>query len=318
MQIIRHIDENSQNLTGSVVTLGNFDGIHRGHQALIGGAVSDSKQIGVPSVVLTFEPHPLRVLAPERAPKLILASKDKMQILQSLGVDVVAVQHFDLAFAKRSAEEFVSDLLVRRLKARKIWVGRDLRFGQGRKGTVDDLIRWGRDLAFDVAVVEPILVQGNRVSSSRIRELVSKGRVDEVKDMLGRYHFVSGRVVEGNRRGRELGFPTANIAARTEVLPSDGIYATLFHIDTRVLLSVSSIGRNPTFGPGPRTVESFIIDFDEAIYGKTVRLSFIKRIRDEVKFSSIPELIAQIRSDVQSAEAIFRDSSISSDLPSIS
>jgi riboflavin kinase/FMN adenylyltransferase len=241
-----------------------------------------------------------------------------MQILQSLGVDVVAVQHFDLAFAKRSAEEFVSDLLVRRLKARKIWVGRDLRFGQGRKGTVDDLIRWGRDRAFDVAVVEPILVQGNRVSSSRIRELVSEGRVDEVKDMLGRYHFVSGRVVEGNRRGRELGFPTANIAARTEVLPSDGIYATLFHIDTRVLLSVSSIGRNPTFGPGPRTVESFIIDFDEAIYGKTVRLSFIKRIRDEVKFSSIPELIAQIRSDVQSAEAIFRDSSISSDLPSIS
>lgn len=318
MQIIRHIDENSQNLTGSVVTLGNFDGIHRGHQALIGGAVSDSKQIGVRSVVLTFEPHPLRVLAPERAPKLILAPKDKMQILQSLGVDVVAVQHFDLAFAKRSAEEFVSDLLVRRLKARKIWVGRDLRFGQGRKGTVDDLIRWGRDLAFDVAVVEPILVQGNRVSSSRIRELVSKGRVDEVKDMLGRYHFVSGRVVEGNRRGRELGFPTANIAARTEVLPSDGIYATLFHIDTRVLLSVSSIGRNPTFGPGPRTVESFIIDFDEAIYGKTVRLSFIKRIRDEVKFSSIPELIAQIRSDVQSAEAIFRDSSMSSDLPSIS
>jgi riboflavin kinase/FMN adenylyltransferase len=318
MQIIPHIDENSQNLTGSVVTLGNFDGIHRGHQALIGGAVSDSKQIGVPSVVLTFEPHPLRVLAPERAPKLILAPKDKMQILQSLGVDVVAVQHFDLAFAKRSAEEFVSDLLVRRLKARKIWVGRDLRFGQGRKGTVDDLIRWGRDRAFDVAVVEPILVQGNRVSSSRIRELVSKGRVDEVKDMLGRYHFVSGRVVEGNRRGRELGFPTANIAARTEVLPSDGIYATLFHIDTRVLLSVSSIGRNPTFGPGPRTVESFIIDFDEAIYGKTVRLSFIKRIRDEVKFSSIPELIAQIRSDVQSAEAIFRDSSISSDLPSIS
>ena len=318
MQIIRHIDENSQNLTGSVVTLGNFDGIHRGHQALIGGAVSDSKQIGVPSVVLTFEPHPLRVLAPERAPKLILAPKDKMQILQSLGVDVVAVQHFDLAFAKRSAEEFVSDLLVRRLKARKIWVGRDLRFGQGRKGTVDDLIRWGRDLAFDVAVVEPILVQGNRVSSSRIRELVSKGRVDEVKDMLGRYHFVSGRVVEGNRRGRELGFPTANIAARTEVLPSDGIYATLFHIDTRVLLSVSSIGRNPTFGPGPRTVESFIIDFDEAIYGKTVRLSFIKRIRDEVRFSSIPELIAQIRSDVQSAEAIFRDSSISSDLASIS
>jgi len=317
MQIIRHITENNQNLAGSVVTLGNFDGIHRGHQALINGAVSDAKQLGIPSIVLTFDPHPLKVLAPGRAPKLILAPKDKMQLLQSLGVDIVAVQQFDLAFAMRSAEEFVSDLLVRGLKARKIWVGRDLRFGQGRKGTVDDLIRWGRDLAFDVAVVEPILVQGNRVSSSRIRELVSKGRVDEVKNMLGRYHFVSGRVVEGNRRGRELGFPTANLAARTEVLPSDGIYATVFHLDGRALLSVSSIGRNPTFGPGPRTVESFIIDFHEQIYAKSVRLSFIKRIRDEMKFSSVPELIAQIRSDVQSAEAIFREGSIFSNLPGI-
>lgn len=304
MQIIRHIGEQDQDLAGSVVTLGNFDGIHLGHQALIAGAVSDSKKLALPSVVLTFEPHPLSVLAPDRVPKLILAHKDKMQLLQSFGVDIVAVQHFDLSFAKVSAEDFVRDLLVRRLKAKKIWVGQDLRFGQGRRGDVEDLKRWGRELGFEVAVVEPVLVDGNRVSSSHIRALLSGGRVDEVKTMLGRYHFISGRVVEGHQRGKDLGFPTANLSSRTEVLPGDGIYATLFHLGTRVLPSVSSVGLNPTFGAGPRTVESFIMGFDENIYGQAVQLSFVKRIRNEIKFSSVPDLIAQIRNDVRDAEAI--------------
>jgi riboflavin kinase/FMN adenylyltransferase len=307
MQIIRHIGEQFQNLPGSVVTLGNFDGIHLGHQALISGAVSDSKKRALPSVVLTFEPHPVSVLAPERAPRLILAHKDKMQLLQGFGVDIVAVQHFDLSFASMGAADFVRDLLVRRLKARKVWVGKDLRFGQGRKGDVGDLTRWGSEVGFEVAVVEPVLVDGNRVSSSRIREFLSAGRVDQVKAMLGRYHFISGRVVEGQRRGKDLGFPTANLAPRTEVLPGDGIYATLFHLGARVLPSVSSIGRNPTFGDGPRTVESFIMDFDENIYGAAAQLSFVKRIRDEIKFASVPDLIAQIHRDVSDAEAILRD-----------
>ena len=306
MQIIRHIGEQDQSFAGSVVTLGNFDGIHLGHQALITAAVTDSKKLGLPSVVLTFEPHPLSVLAPDRKPKLILAHKDKMQLLQGFGVDIVAVQHFDLAFAKISAEDFVSELLTRRLKACKLWVGKDLRFGQGRKGGVEDLQRWGEKLGFEVAIVEPILVAGDRVSSSRIRQFLSDGRVDEVQAMLGRYHFVSGRVVEGQRRGKDLGFPTANLSPRTEVLPGDGIYATLFHLGGRVLPSVSSIGVNPTFGAGPRTVESFIMGFDENIYGETVQLSFVKRIRNEIKFSSVPNLVAQIRDDVRDAEAILQ------------
>jgi riboflavin kinase/FMN adenylyltransferase len=306
MQIIRHIGEQDQSFSGSVVTLGNFDGIHLGHQALITAAVTDSKKLGLPSVVLTFEPHPLSVLAPDRKPKLILAHKDKMQLLQGFGVDIVAVQHFDLAFAKISAEDFVSELLTRRLKARKLWVGKDLRFGQGRKGGVEDLQRWGKELGFEVAIVEPILVDGDRVSSSRIRQFLSDGRVDEVQAMLGRYHFVSGRVVEGQRRGKDLGFPTANLSPRTEVLPGDGIYATLFHLGGRALPSVSSIGVNPTFGAGPRTVESFIMGFDENIYGETVQLSFVKRIRNEIKFSSVPNLVAQIRDDVRDAEAILQ------------
>ena len=317
MQIIRHIGEQPPDFAASVVTLGNFDGIHLGHQALIGGAVADAKQLGVPSVVLTFEPHPLKVLAPARAPKLILAHKDKMQLLQELGVDVVVVQLFDLSFAKIGPEEFVHGLLVDRLKTKKLWVGKDLRFGQARKGSVDDLLRWGGRLGFEVSVVEPILVDGHRVSSSRIRELVGGGRVDEAKPLLGRYHFVSGRVTQGHRRGKDLGFPTANITARTEVLPLDGIYATVFHLGERDLLSVSSIGLNPTFGQGPRTLESYILDFNEEIYGAAVRLSFVKRIRAEKKFSSVPDLVAQIGADIGNAEAIFRDLKIVSAISSM-
>jgi riboflavin kinase/FMN adenylyltransferase len=317
MQIIRHIGEQSPEMTGSVVTMGNFDGIHLGHQALIGGAVSDARRLGMPSIVLTFEPHPLKALAPGRAPKLLLAHKDKIQMLQNFGVDIVAVQHFDLNFARVSAEDFVRGLLVARLKVKRIWVGMDLRFGQGRKGSIDDLRRWGGALGFEVAVVEPILVNGTRVSSSGIRELIGAGRVDEVKPMLGRYHFVSGKVTEGQRRGRELGFPTANLAVRTEVLPLDGIYATLFQLGNRTLPSVSSIGLNPTFGAGPRTVESYVMNFNEMVYGEAVRLSFIKRIREEKKFASAAELVAQIHDDVQCAEAVLLDLQIGPVSPSL-
>ena len=305
MQIVRHTDTPAFKLQRSVVTMGNFDGIHRGHQALIGGAVNDARCLKIPSVVLTFEPHPLQVLAPERAPKMLLSHRDKMELLRSLGVDIVMIQHFDLQFANLAAEEFVRDVLLGRLKAAKVWVGRDLRFGQGRKGSVDDLIRWGAESNFQVGIIEPILVDGVRVSSSCIRQLIIDGRVDAAKTLLGRYHFVSGRVTPGHRRGRDLGFPTANISSRTEVLPADGIYATLFHLDERVLLSVSSVGLNPTFGAGPRTIESFILEFNEDIYGASIKLAFVKKIREEKKFASIEELTSQIRRDVASAQAIF-------------
>jgi riboflavin kinase/FMN adenylyltransferase len=308
MQIVRHPDPHAPKLQGSVVTMGNFDGIHLGHQALIDGAVEDARSSRMPSVVLTFEPHPLQVLAPERAPKMLLSHKDKMELLRSLGVDVVMIQHFDLQFAKLAAEEFVRVVLLDRLKAAKIWVGKDLRFGQGRKGCVDDLLRWGTEAGFQVGIVEPILVDGVRVSSSRIRQLITDGKVDGARSLLGRYHFVSGRVVTGHQRGHDLGFPTANISGRTEVLPADGIYATLLHLGERTLLSVSSVGLNPTFGAGPRTIESHILNFHEDIYGAHVKLAFVKKIRDEKKFASTDELVNQIRGDVASAQVIFETS----------
>jgi riboflavin kinase / FMN adenylyltransferase len=305
MDIFRHIDDRGLALRGSVATLGNFDGVHLGHQALLRSTVEDARRFRSKSVVLTFEPHPLKILAPERAPKLIVAHKDKMQLFQAFGVDIVVVQNFNASFASLEAEKFVQRFLVERLKIKKVWIGRDLRFGKGRKGGVHDLMRWGEQMGFAVGVMEPVVVNGTRVSSSRIRHLLAEGRVDEVEPMLGRYHFVSGRVVSGHRRGRELGFPTANISSRTEVMPEDGIYATLFQIGEQKFLSVSNVGVNPTFGDGPRTVESFIFDFKDDLYGELVKLFFVKKIREEKKFASVDQLVEQMSADVANAREVF-------------
>jgi riboflavin kinase / FMN adenylyltransferase len=319
MLIIRHIDDPTLALVGSSVTLGNFDGIHVGHQALIKNAVNDAQRLGLRSAVLTFEPHPLRILAPERAPKMLLTHKDKMQLLQSLGIDYVVIQQFDRSFASIGAEEFVRKYLIERLRAKKVWVGKDLRFGKGRAGDVDKLRIWGEQSGFEVGVVEPVMVSGERVSSSRIRELLVAGKVAAVQPMLARYYFVSGKVVPGHRRGREIGFPTANIASRAEILPRDGIYATMFHIGQNTLPSVTSIGLNPTFGAGgSRTIESYILNFDREIYGESVKLSFLARLREEKNFASVELLIEQIRRDVAEAEALLTSvisSSCFSDAP---
>jgi len=230
-----------------------------------------------------------------------------MALFESFGVDIVIAQSFNRQFASIAADDFVRRFLVDRLKVRKLWVGRDLRFGQSRHGEVNDLVRLAPDSGFQVGVLDPILLQGVRISSSRIRQLVQEGRVDEARPMMGRYHFVSGRVVTGHRRGRELGFPTANISSPTEVIPLDGIYASLIQIKNKQWLSVSNIGVNPTFGDGPKTIESFIFDFDGDIYGESVKLSFVKRIREERKFVMVKDLVAQMHEDVNRAKAIFKE-----------
>jgi riboflavin kinase / FMN adenylyltransferase len=306
MKAFSDIDDQQLSLTGSVVTMGNFDGIHLGHQALVRHTVEESKRLRYPSIVLTFEPHPLKVLAPERAPRLLLSYQDKLDLFQTLGVDIVIAQRFDRQFASIAAEDFVLRFLVGRLKTKKLWVGRDLRFGQGRKGGTGDLLRVAPQVGFQVGVLDPVSSDGIRISSSRIRGLVEVGCVDEVQPMLGRYHFVSGRVVTGQGRGRKLGFPTANISSQTEVVPLNGIYATLIEVKSKQWLSVSSVGVNPTFGDGPRTVESFIFDFESEIYGEAVKLFFVKRIRDEKKFVTVEDLIAQMHRDVNQAKVIFK------------
>lgn len=304
MEIFRHIEDRNLAIARPVLSLGNFDGIHLGHQALLQRVVQDAKALGGRSVVLTFEPHPLTVLAPERAPRLILTHKDKMLLLQSSGVDVVIIQAFNSSFANVEAEEFVRRYLIERLKVHKMWVGRDLRFGKGRKGRVEDLIRLGAEDGFEVGIVDPVELEGVRVSSSRIRKLIDQGEVHKVPRFLGRYHFVSGRVIPGYQRGRQLGFPTANIVPRTEVLPLDGIYATYLQLDERQWPSVTNIGVNPTFGEGPRTIETYIFDFSGDLYGRSVKLFFVKRIREEKKFSSAETLVGQMKKDALSAQEI--------------
>jgi riboflavin kinase / FMN adenylyltransferase len=305
MEIFRDIEDPQLKLSGSVVTMGNFDGIHLGHQALLRHTVEDAKQRGLPAIVLTFEPHPLKLLAPERAPRLLIAPEDKMELLEDFGIDTVIAQTFDRQFSSLSAEDFVSRCILGRLKTRKIWVGRDLRFGRERQGSVDNLVHWGAAYGFEVGIVEPILLNGVRISSSQIRRFIEQGRVHEVKPLLGRYHFIGGRVVAGRKRGRDLGFPTANICSRTEAIPLDGIYATIIEIRTKPWLSVSSIGVNPTFADGTRTVETFVLDFEHDLYGEPVKLSFIERIREERKFPTAEALVAEMENDVSSARAIF-------------
>jgi riboflavin kinase/FMN adenylyltransferase len=305
MLVFHDIDDPGLSLGASVVTLGNFDGIHLGHQALVSKTVEEARRRNAASVVVTFDPHPLKVLAPARAPRLILTTQDKIEMLRELGVAVTISQRFDNAFANLRAEEFVRRSIADRLKAKKMFVGRDLRFGHAREGSVEQLVGWGEALGFEVSIVEPILVNGVRVSSSRIRELIQDGRVDEARALLGRHHFISGTVIEGNRRGRQIGFPTANIATRTEVVPGNGIYATLFYVDGNWWPSASSIGVNPTFGAGRRTIESYILDFDRDIYNKTIKLAFVEKIREEKKFSDVASLVAQIEIDVKIARGVF-------------
>ncbi len=307
MEIFRHIEDRSLSILKPILTMGNFDGIHLGHQALLQRVVQEAKARGGRSVVLTFEPHPLRILAPERAPRLILTHKDKMRLLENHGVDVVVIQAFNSSFADLQAREFVQRYLIDRLKVHKIWVGRDLRFGKGRQGRVEDLMRWGAEGGFEVGIVEPIQLGSIRISSSRIREMIERGSVDEVNPLLGRYHFVSGRVAPGYQRGRHLGFPTANVVTRTEVLPPDGIYATFLQVHGTQWPSVTNIGINPTFGGGPRTIETYIFDFSGDIYGQRVQLFFVKRIREERRFSSPDLLVEQMKRDVLSAQKILSE-----------
>lgn len=307
MEIFRHIEHRSLSIPKPILTLGNFDGIHLGHQVLLQSAVREAKAEGGRSVVLTFEPHPLEVLAPEHAPRMILTLKDKLRLLESFGLDVAIVQTFNQEFAQVEAKEFVRRYLIDRLKVHKVWVGRDLRFGNGRKGQVEDLVRWGAEAGFGVGIVDPVESEGVRISSSRIRSMIERGEMEGVRRFLGRHHFVSGQVVRGHQRGQHLGFPTANVVARTEVVPLDGIYATLMQVGERHWPSVTNIGKNPTFGVGPRTIETYIFDFQGDLYGRAVRLFFVGRIREEKKFPSAELLVEQMKRDVLSAQNILAD-----------
>jgi riboflavin kinase/FMN adenylyltransferase len=289
----------------SAVTVGNFDGVHRGHQALVSAAVGQAADAGGTSVVLTFDPHPARVLRPAHAPAELTTLEQKAELLAALGVDRLAILPFDPAVARLSAAEFAGTVLRETLGARRVVVGASFRFGRGREGDARALVELGAGLGFLVHAVAPVLEGGRPVSSSRVRSDLARGHVAEARALLGREHFVDGRVVPGDGRGRTIGVPTANLDPENEVLPAPGVYAGRCRLaEGGDWPAVVNLGRRPTFGGGALALEAHLLDFSGDLYGRRLRLAFHERLRDEQRFSSTEELVARIHDDVRQARAV--------------
>jgi riboflavin kinase/FMN adenylyltransferase len=296
------------------VTVGNFDGVHRGHQALVAAAAEEAARARGTTVVLTFDPHPLRVIDPARAPSTLMTPAQKAEILDALGVDVLAVVPFTPGRAAQSAEEFVREMLAGTLGARTVVVGEGFRFGHGRAGDAALLTRLGAALGFAVRSMPPVLHESTPISSSRIREALAEGRVDVAREMLGRSFFVDGRVVKGDGRGRTLGVPTANLGVVNETLPALGVYAgwvrRLEPHPAGRWPAVANLGRRPTFEGRDTTVEAHVLDREEDLYGASLRLEFVARLRGERAFSGPSALVEQIRRDIEAARGLLDDGGV--------
>lgn len=292
-------------LRGAVVAIGNFDGLHRGHQALFTRARERARERRAKAAVLTFEPHPARVLAPQFAPPLILTLEEKLAGIKQAGLDAVVVQPFDRAFAATPPRAFVDEILVASLGVSGVVVGPDFSFGHKGAGKVPELKAWLAPHGISVDVVPAVTEGGMVCSSSKVRELVREGRVDAAAIVLGRRYSLTGQVEDGDKRGRRMKVPTANLKTSRELLPKIGVYATGAKLeDGRELASVTNVGLRPTFdGEGVR-IEAHLLSFTGELYGRPLELFFYERLRDERKFASADELRAQIAKDVEAARAV--------------
>jgi len=297
----------------TILTIGAFDGVHRGHQALISSVVERARATNRLAAVITFHPHPAVVLAPQRAPRYLTTPGEKMALLEGLGVDLGVLFPFNRQVAAMSARDFMA-MVSRYLRLRELWVGPDFALGRNREGNIERLQELGQELGYDLRVVEPIGDAGGSqaFSSSRIRELLAQGRVEDAALQLGRYFRLSGEVVIGARRGHKLGFPTANLEVRPErAIPADGVYAVFALLGSERYPAVANVGVRPSFENGERTVETYILDFDQDIYGCDLVVEFVTRLRNERRFERIDDLIAQIERDSEAARPILgRQSSL--------
>lgn len=306
MRIVRGIKNFTERLPNPVLTLGNFDGVHLGHQAIFRKVVERAREIGGTSVAFTFEPHPLKVLSPERSPQLLNTFHGKLRLFEAAGIEVVICANFTRVFADQHPEDFAREVLHKQIGVKEVYVGYDYAFGKGREGSIESLKRMGQTYGFKVGVIEPVQVDGVVVSSSTIRDLITGGRVEEGARLLGRHYTIEGEVVHGSHRGHTLGFPTANIKSANELIPAFGVYAVLARVESRMLKGVASIGIRPTFDGGPVSMEVFLFEFSEDLYGKEMEVAFVKRLRGEVKFSDVKALVRQIQKDVQKAREALR------------
>ena len=290
---------------GSVACIGAFDGLHLGHRALIGRAVSRARALGVTSVAVSFEPLPREFFAKGVKPPRLMLAHAKAEGLFALGCDQIGLLRFNARLASMHAEDFVRQLLVQRLNVREVWVGPDFRFGKGRIGDLDLLQAMGRDMGFTAHAIEPVLEGGERVSSTRIRAALVSGDFDTATRLLGRPYAIGGHVVHGKRLGRTLGYPTANLRFGGKTPALRGIYATWVHgVTPAPWPSVSSFGTRPTVNGVEPLLEAHLFDFDGDLYGQRIEVEFVARLRDEEKFDGLPALVAQMQIDDQQARDI--------------
>jgi len=301
MRIVRGIKSLSEQLPNPVLTLGNFDGVHLGHQAIFEKVIERARAIGGTSVAFTFEPHPLKVLAPERSLRLLNTFHGKMRLLETAGLDVVICAKFTRAFADQNPEDFAREVLAKTIGVKEVYVGYDYAFGKGREGSIESLKRMGKTYGFEVGVIEPVSIDTIVVSSSILRDLISAGKIEEASKLLGRSYAIEGEVVHGAHRGHTIGFPTANLHTANEVLPAFGVYAVHADVGGRRFQGVASIGIRPTFDAGPVSIEVYLFGFEGDLYGQQMEVQFVKRLRGEEKFSDVDSLVRQIRKDVDEA-----------------
>lgn len=306
-----HGTDNAEIARPTVLTLGVFDGLHLGHQLIVRTVVERAGEIDAVPTVITFDPHPRAVLHPQSAPPLLQTLDQKVEALGLLGVKQTIVVRFTEEFARLRAEEFLRDVVQERLHAREVYLGRGFAFGYKREGDIELLRRVSERLGFRAGEVPEVRLRGQRISSSRIRELLAAGRVNLARRMLGRPYGVEGQVVRGDARGATLGFPTANLHPQNRVIPRAGVYVTATLIEGAWRRSVTNIGVRPTFGhTAEPSVETFVLDWRGDLYGDVVRVRFLRRLRDEKKFASVAELKRQIDADVSRAREFFARSGV--------
>lgn len=298
--------------TKTIVTLGTFDGVHKGHKSILEKLTNSSKQSGCESVVLTFFPHPRMVLQQNSDLKLLNTMDEKAALLEKEGIDNLIIHPFDMAFSRLTAEEFVRDILVDGLNIAKIIIGHDHRFGRNRTANIDDLIRFGEEYGFEVEKISALAIDEVSVSSTKIRNALNEGNVDMANNYLGYPYFINGKVVQGKQLGRTIGFPTANIEPTEsyKLIPANGVYVISSEIDGKTVEGMMNIGTRPTVNGVGTTIEVHYLDFNQDLYGQSVKVNFHHRLRDEVKFESFDALKQQIEKDRLDTIAWFKTHSL--------
>jgi riboflavin kinase/FMN adenylyltransferase len=304
MRIIHDLQELTTVPRHTVATIGNFDGVHLGHRAIFRRVVAEARQAQGTATVITFNPHPLKLLAPERAPLLINTYEERERLIAASCIDLLVCLPFTTALAALPATTFVTDILLRALGLKHLIIGYDYAFGRDRQGDAAFLQGCGERYGFTVEVLPPITQNQDVYSSTRIRQLLQAGEVQAAASLLGRHFTLEGEVIHGAGRGRNLGFPTANLRTEKELLPKEGVYAVKVRHGEELLDGVANIGRNPTFGENELTVEVHLLDIKQSLYGKTLRLYFLQRLRGEERFATITALCAAISSDIDHARQI--------------